>query len=220
MYGLPCDIDSIKKICKKKKIILIEDCAQSLGAKIKNKYTGTYGDMSVFSFHQQKNMTTLGEGGMLVVNNKKFQKYIPGLRHNGHRAYPNKKKYWKPAMVDVYEDLRGVAPFNFPMTEIQAYVGYHLLDRVKKLNNIRNIRAKKIIKSLKQFRFIKFQKIKKNFFSSYHLLPAYFDQNLTNFSRDKFIDIISKKYGIQLIIQYHPLDKYHFFKKKIKPIII
>ena len=214
LYGLPCDIDSIKKICKKKKIILIEDCAQSLGAKIKNKYTGTYGDMSVFSFHQQKNMTTLGEGGMLVVNNKKFQKYIPGLRHNGHRAYPNKKKYWKPAMVDVYEDLRGVAPFNFPMTEIQAYVGYHLLDRVKKLNNIRNIRAKKIIKSLKQFRFIKFQKIKKNFFSSYHLLPAYFDQNLTNFSRDKFIDIISKKYGIQLIIQYHPLDKYHFFKKK------
>ena len=120
---MPCDIDSIKKICKKKKIILIEDCAQSLGAKIKNKYTGTYGDMSVFSFHQQKNMTTLGEGGMLVVNNKKFQKYIPGLRHNGHRAYPNKKKYWKPAMVDVYEDLRGVAPFNFPMTEITSVKG-------------------------------------------------------------------------------------------------
>ena len=51
-----------------------------------------------FLFHQQKNMTTLGEGGMLVVNNKKFQKYIPGLRHNGHRAYPNKKKYWKPGL--------------------------------------------------------------------------------------------------------------------------
>ena len=45
--------------------------------------------MSVFSFHQQKNMTTLG--GSKIVNNKKFQKYIPGLRHNGHRAYPNKK---------------------------------------------------------------------------------------------------------------------------------
>ena len=38
-------------------------------------------------------MTTLGEGGMLVVNNKKFQKYIPGLKHNGHRQYRNKKKY-------------------------------------------------------------------------------------------------------------------------------
>ena len=69
-------------------------------------------------------MTTLGEGGMLVVN-KKISKYIPGLKHNGHRAYRN-KKYWKPAMVDVYEDLSGVTPFNFPMTEIQACIGYHL----------------------------------------------------------------------------------------------
>ena len=216
LYGLPCEINEIKKICDKKKIILIEDCAQSLGSKIKNKYVGTFGDMSIFSFHQQKNMTTLGEGGMLVVNNKKFQKYIPGLRHNGHRPYRNKKKYWKPAMVNVYEDLNGVTPFNFPMTEIQACAGYYLLDRVKKLNNTRNQRAKKLIKSFEEFKFIKFQKVKKNFYSSYHLLPAYFDKNKVNFTRDRFIEIMSKKYGIQLIIQYHPLDKYHFFKKKYK----
>ena len=216
LYGLPCEINEIKKICDKKKIILIEDCAQSLGSKIKNRYVGTFGDMSIFSFHQQKNMTTLGEGGMLVVNSKKFQKYIPGLRHNGHRPYRNKKKYWKPAMVDVYEDLNGVTPFNFPMTEIQACVGYYLLDRVKKLNNTRNQRAKKIIKSFEEFKFIRFQKIKKNFYSSYHLLPAYFDKDKVNFTRDKFIEIMSKKYGIQLIIQYHPLDKYHFFKRKYK----
>lgn len=214
LYGSPCDIISIKKICKKKKIILIEDCAQSLGARIKNKYIGTYGDMSVFSFQQQKNMTTLGEGGMLIVNNKKFQKFIPGLRHNGHRAYANKKKYWKPAMVNVYEDLEGVTPFNFPMTEIQACVGFYLLDRVKNLNDIRSRRAKMIKKELKKFKFIKFQKEKKNFYNSYHLLPAYIDRAIVNFSRDKLIDIMSKKYGIQLIIQYHPLDKYNFFKKK------
>tara|TARA_Y100000816_G_scaffold157265_2_gene112230 strand:+ start:7603 stop:8802 length:1200 start_codon:yes stop_codon:yes gene_type:complete len=214
LYGLPCEIAKIKKICDKNKIILVEDCAQSLGSKIKNKFVGTFGDMSVFSFHQQKNMTTLGEGGMLVVNNKKFQKFIPGLKHNGHRAYKNKKKYWKPAMIDVYQDLAGVTPFNFPMTEIQACAGYHLLDRIKKLNYIRNIRAKRIINSFKEFKFIKFQKVKKNYFNSYHLMPAYFDKSKTSFSRDKFIDIMSKKYGIQIIIQYHPLDKYHFFKQK------
>ena len=216
LYGLPCEINKIKKICDKKKIILIEDCAQSLGSKIKNKYVGTFGDMAIFSFHQQKNMTTLGEGGMLVVNNKKFQKFIPGLKHNGHRAYPNKKKYWKPAMVDVYEDLKNITPFNFPMTEIQACVGYYLLDRIKKLNTLRNFRAKKIINSFKEFKFLKFQKIKKNFYNSYHLLPAYFDQNLINYTRDNFIEVMSSNYGIQLIIQYHPLDKYHFFKKKYK----
>ncbi len=216
LYGLPCQINEIKKMCDKRKIVLIEDCAQSLGSKIKNKFVGTYGDMSIFSFHQQKNMTTLGEGGMLVVNNKKYQKFIPGLKHNGHRPYTNKKKYWKPAMVDVYEDLNGVTPFNFPMTEIQAFTGYHLLDRVKKLNYARNKRAIKLRNALKEFKYIKFQKIKKNFYSSYHLLPAYFDKKLINFSRDKLIDVMSKKYGIQLIIQYHPLDKYHFFKKKYK----
>jgi len=48
------------------------------------------------------------------------------------------------------------------------------------------------------------------------LLPAYFDKNKIDFSRDKFIDIMSKNYGIQIIIQYHPLDKYHFFKRKYK----
>ena len=46
------------------------------------------------------------------------------------------------------------------------------------------------------------------------MLPAYIDRTIVNFSRDKLIDIMSKKYGIQLIIQYHPLDKYNFFKKK------
>ena len=216
LYGLPCEIIEIKKICDQKKIILIEDCAQSLGSKIKDRYVGTFGDMSVFSFHQQKNMTTLGEGGMLVVNNKKFQKYIPGLKHNGHRPYMNKKKYWKPAMVDVYEDLKGVTPFNFPMTEIQACAGYYLLDRVRKLNYLRNQRAKKLINSFKNFKFIKFQKNKKKFYNSYHLLPAYIDKQQVDFTRDKFIEIMSRKYGIQLIIQYHPLDKYHFFKKKYK----
>ena len=116
-------------------------------------------------------------------------------------------------MVNVCEDLKGVTPFNFPMTEIQACVGFYLLDRVKNLNNIRNIRAKKIINELKEFKFIKFQKVNKNFYNCYHLLPAYIDKSVVNFSRDKFIDTMSKKYGIQLIIQYHPLDKYDFFKK-------
>ena len=214
LYGSPCDIIEIKKICKKNKILLIEDCAQSLGSKIDNRHVGTFGDLSIFSFHQQKNMTTLGEGGMLVVNNKKFKKFVYGLRHNGHRNYLNKKKYWKPAMVNVYEDIKGVTPFNFPMTELQACAGYLLLDRVNLLNRKRNIRANIIRKKLEKFNFIKFQKNIKNYSNSYHLLPVYFDKKIVKFNRDKFIERMSKVYKIQLIVQYHPLDKYHYFKNK------
>ena len=69
--------------------------------------------MSIFSFHAQKNMSTIGAGGALVVNNKKFQKLANGLRKNGHRPYENKKHYWLPAMVDVYEDVKGITPLIF-----------------------------------------------------------------------------------------------------------
>ena len=214
LYGAPCNIIEIKRICKKNKIILVEDCAQSLGSKVGDKYVGTFGDLSIFSFHQQKNITTLGEGGMLLVNNKKYKKYIPGLRHNGHRKYKNKKNYWKPAMVDVDEDLKNITPFNFPMTEIQACCGYYLLDRVKKLNKKRSLMAKRFINSLKEFNFIKFQKIKTKNRSSHHLLPAYFDTKIKKIVKDDFIRLMSTRFKIQVIVQFYPLHKYKFFKKR------
>ena len=67
LYGYVCDFREIIEFCKKKKIKIIEDCAQSLGAEIRRKKAGTLGDFSCYSFHAQKNITTLGEGGMLYV---------------------------------------------------------------------------------------------------------------------------------------------------------
>lgn len=211
LYGKPCDIITIKKICLEKKIILIEDCAQALGAKIGNKKVGTFGDFSIFSFHAQKAMTTLGEGGMLVVNNKKFTNKVNGLRHNGHAPFKNKKKYWKPAMVDVREDIKGIVPFNFPMTEVQAAMGIELLKRINSLNKIRIQRALKLINACKKFNFLKFQTVNKNIYNTYHLLPSFID---TKTNKNKFIEIMSSKYKIKVIVQYYPLYKYHFFKKQ------
>ena len=71
LYGLACEMPEISQFCSKNNILLIEDCAQALGAEIGSKKVGTYGDFACFSFHAQKNMSTLGEGGMLVVNNSK-----------------------------------------------------------------------------------------------------------------------------------------------------
>ena len=214
LYGMPCDVNKIKKICRIKKILLIEDCAQALGAEYFGKKVGTFGDMSIFSFHAQKNISTIGAGGALVINNKRYQKQADGLRKNGHRPYKNKKYYWLPAMVDVYEDVKGITPFNFPFTELQSIIGNELLKRVQKLNNQRIIRAKKIIKSLEPFKYLKFQKAKKNYKNVFHLLPAVLDSRIVKFNRDDFIKIMSKKYKIQVIIQYLPLYRYHFFKKK------
>lgn len=67
-FGLPCDIDKIVSICQRHKLILIEDCAHALGAKINGQYCGTFGDMSFFSFGRDKIISSV-YGGMLAINN-------------------------------------------------------------------------------------------------------------------------------------------------------
>jgi dTDP-4-amino-4,6-dideoxygalactose transaminase len=90
LYGAACeDIELIAKYCKKKKIFLIEDCAQSIGVKLKNKCLGTYGDISTTSFYPTKNLGALGDGGAIITNSKK--NYINSIKL---REYGWNKKYF------------------------------------------------------------------------------------------------------------------------------
>ena len=66
LYGKSCDMDEILKICKKNKLFLLEDCAQSHGAKYKNKKTGLFGDFGCFSFYPTKLLGGIGDGGAIV----------------------------------------------------------------------------------------------------------------------------------------------------------
>jgi len=69
-YGNICEIDKIKRFAKNRGIILIEDAAEALGSKFKYKFAGTIGDIGIYSFQATKTITT-GEGGAVVVNEKK-----------------------------------------------------------------------------------------------------------------------------------------------------
>ena len=92
LYGYASNFESLVSLCKKKKIKIVEDCAQAFGAEIKKRKVGTIGDFACFSFHAQKNITTLGEGGAIHVKNNKLAKNVKGVRHNGHCDY-NKRKF-------------------------------------------------------------------------------------------------------------------------------
>ena len=70
LAGLPCDMHQIKKIAIKNKIKIIEDCSQAHGASIKNKQVGSFGDVSTWSFCNDKIISTLGEGGMISTIKK------------------------------------------------------------------------------------------------------------------------------------------------------
>ena len=162
-----------------KEIFLIEDVAQAIGTKIKDKMSGSYGDFSIFSFHSHKNITTLGEGGMLVVGDKNLATEIPKLRHNGHCDFNyTREEFWKPAMgnLDVtYVDDDLLLPNNFCITETQCALGTSLLDRLMEINKKKRQRALYFIDELKDFDILKFHRVETEQ-HNYHLLAAYFKE--------------------------------------------
>jgi perosamine synthetase len=133
IYSYSNDMDKIIKICKKNKILLIEDAAEVIGLKYKNKYCGSFGDISTFSFYANKQITT-GEGGMISTNNLKFYKKCKTLRN---LCFGNKQRF-------NHEDIG----WNYRITNMQAALGINQLKRldsvVKKKMYIGNYYYKKL----------------------------------------------------------------------------
>ena len=133
LYGQCAEIEKIKKICSKKKIFLIEDCAESFGCKFKKKHLGTFGTIGTFSFFGSKTITT-GEGGMVVTNSKKIAELIYKLKAQGVKR--TKNDYW--------HDVIG---YNYRMTNICAAIGLGQLQNRKKIFSLK----KKVFENYKNF---------------------------------------------------------------------
>lgn len=214
LYGLMVDMDPIMKLAREKNIIVVEDAAQAPGASYKGKKAGSIGDLGVFSFHTHKNISTLGEGGMLTVNRDEFIKLIPGLRHNGVRAFENQKVYWQPGMSNVDFDIDGVWPYNFCLGEIQCALGSKMLDRLDDLNNLRRNRAMMAIDRLAKYDELKFQKAKNSECENvWHLLIGLYEGEKFGSNTDDFITTIVNDHKVKIIRPYYPLYKYPIFTK-------
>jgi perosamine synthetase len=214
LYGLCVEMEEILSLCKNNNIFIIEDCAQALGSSYKNRKCGTFGDISIYSFHAQKNITTLGEGGMISTRIPELSKKIPGLRHNGHRAFEIMKDYyWKPAMVNVDFDTMGIWPHNYSIGEAQCALGLNLLKRIDDINNRRIKNARYIIDSLSDLHEITFQKTPENATNVYSNLSALYINDSKHVTRDNLIQKLSEEYKIQPVVQNHPLYRYPLMKR-------
>jgi hypothetical protein len=119
LTGWPCELDKIKSFCRQKKIVLIEDCAQAHGAAYNGKKAGSFGDCSIFSFCQDKIMTTGGEGGMLVTNNQEIYERVWSYKDHG-------KDYTRAFSQDHSPGFKWLVNSfgtNYRMTEMQAAIG-------------------------------------------------------------------------------------------------
>ncbi len=132
LAGQMCDMDPIMDIAKRYNLLVVEDCAHTAGATYKGKYAGSIGDVGTFSFHAIKNMSTLGEGGMLTTNRDNFAVKIPWLRSMGSRYLndPHEDGSPGPREYDV-DNVDGLVPNNFRMTESQAAVGQEQLKKLE-----------------------------------------------------------------------------------------
>ena len=212
LYGYGADMPEIMDLARDIGAFVVEDVAQAIGACIENQMVGSFGDFSVFSFHAQKNMTTLGEGGMLIARDQNVSEVVPKVRHNGHCDFDElREDYWIPAMGNVdLPSLNGetIWPNNFCLGEIQCALGAMLLDRIEEINRLKRKRALKFIDSCGPYPQLEFHR-ESSTRHNYHLLVGKFNDG----SRDHFIRTMAKEHGIQCIVQYHPLYRYDFYKK-------
>lgn len=121
LAGWPCDMDPILELVQEHNLVLIEDCAQAHGAEYRGKKVGSFGDVAVFSFCQDKIMSTCGEGGMLLTDNdalwKKAWSYkVHGKDYDKVNALGN---VVGPAFQWLHESFGS----NWRMTEMQAAIG-------------------------------------------------------------------------------------------------
>ena len=136
LYGYVVEMEPILELAQANDLLVVEDSAQAIGAKYRNQRAGTMADFGIYSFHSHKNISTLGEGGMLWVHHPKYANLIPLLRHNGHCAFDfERQDYWIPAMGNVdLPELNGnpLMPNNCCLGEVEC--PGEQLERVDEIN--------------------------------------------------------------------------------------
>ena len=154
LIGFPANIKKIKQIIGKKKIVLLEDCCESQGAKINKKKVGNFGIAGSFSFYWGHHMSTI-EGGMICTNNEKFYNLCLLKRSHGlARELPLKKQnfYKKKYNKNNFKFLFLTDGFNLRSTEINAFLGLKMLKKINAWIKIRNDNYKNFINIIKKYK--------------------------------------------------------------------
>ncbi len=206
--GNPVDVKKLKLLARKYKLYLLEDCALALGASVEKKHVGLIGDAGFFSFYPVKHITT-GEGGMIILNSKKYSKLLRKKKAFGYNKSLDQRVY--PGLYDV--DQLG---FNYRMSELHASLG---VIQIKKFNsflrkrsfNFKYLESK--IKKLKEIFIV--PNLKGHISGSFYCFSILLSKKIAS-KRFKIINFL-KKNNIGSSIYYpHPVPRLKFYRDKYK----
>ncbi|WP_295022715.1 UDP-4-amino-4,6-dideoxy-N-acetyl-beta-L-altrosamine transaminase [Sulfurimonas sp.] len=197
--GKVVEIQKIKDIAKKHNLILIDDASHALGSSVDEQKVGLFADMTIFSFHAIKPITT-GEGGAVLTDNEELAKRMRLFRSHG----VVKKELWNSDMVAMGH--------NFRLTEFAAALGLSQLKKLDGFIRVRSEIASYYDERFKNEKLFITQKIPSNMISSRHLYPIILNPELQCPKEDIFKELQSLGLGVQ--VHYKPIYQNSFYREK------
>jgi len=194
IYGQPCNIERIRRICREHKLFLIEDAAQAHGSTLNNKKLGTFGDTGCFSFYPTKNLGAIGDGGAIVTNNSKIARMCRELRDYGQESKYKHVKYGLNSRLD----------------ELQAAILIEKLKFLDKDNEKRRLLAARYVRNLKNIEELRTVLPNKLSDSNFHLFV------IKTKKRNQLREYLNNK-GIGALVHYPiTIPDQPLFKKKYR----
>ncbi len=197
--GKPVAIKAINTIAKKHNLLVIEDASHALGSDIHHQKIGSHADMTIFSFHAIKPITT-GEGGAVVTNNAKFAEQLRLFRSHGIV----KKQLWNSDMVSL--------GYNFRLTEFAAALGLSQLHKLDRFINVRETIARYYDERFEDHKLFTTIPIDVSEQSARHLYPLLLAPELHCVKEEIFTELQSHGIGVQ--VHYKPIYQNSFYKKR------
>jgi perosamine synthetase len=180
--GMPADIQAFEEICKKNKLILIEDAACAVGSSYNGQKIGSHSGMVCFSFHPRKVIST-GDGGLITTSNTMYNDRLRLLRQHGMSMNDRLRHDSNKVLLEEYTEVG----FNFRMTDIQAALGIKQLEKLDWLVIERRKIANYYLSSLKDIHCIRLPYEKPGYFSNYQSFSIYLKKN-TPVSRNELME--------------------------------
>lgn len=196
IYGLPVDLDPIIKIANKYHLAIIEDAAELIGGKYKNKPCGSFGTISTFSFYPNKHITT-GEGGMILTNDSQLAERCKSLRN---LCFKQNNRF-------VHDEIG----WNYRMTNLQAALGIAQLEKLEKSIDKKLLIGKKYLEELKSIDLISMQLTKTDYaFNIFWVLGILVSKDFSN-AKNIMQELSNRKIGSRPF--FYPMHKQPVFNK-------
>jgi len=206
--GQPCDMDEICEIAEDNNLLIIEDAAHAIDAEYKGKKIGNISDLTTFSFHPVKNMTT-AEGGMVTTNNEDLYEKLLMFRTHGI-SKDAVKRFGKEG--GFYYDMKYLG-FRYNLSELHSSLGIHQLDKLVTFQRRRREIVRIYNKELGSIEGLEIPYVKSNIKHSWHLYIIQLDLKKLNVDRDHIFKALREE-NIGVNVHYIPVHYHSYYQEK------